>query len=115
MFLAALPLNAQQPLALRDDAVLAAGMSTDVDVLSIRVHLAAVNEQRIRRSADLEVARAALNDAMGLALDTPHALTTALTPADLPELVLDCSPSSATTGAQALAPAAPSKPSTIAC
>jgi outer membrane protein TolC len=73
----------------RAEAVRAAGMSTDVDVLSIRVHLAAVNEQRIRRAADLEVARAALNDAMGLALDTPHALTTALTPADLPELVLD--------------------------
>jgi outer membrane protein TolC len=73
----------------RAEAVRAAGMSTDVDVLSIRVHLAAVNEQRIRRTADLEVARAALNDAMGLALDTPHALTTALTPADLPELVLD--------------------------
>ena len=31
----------------RAQSVLAAGMSTDVDVLSIRVHLAAVNEERI--------------------------------------------------------------------
>jgi hypothetical protein len=33
----------------RAEAVRAAGMSTDVDVLSIRVHLAAVTEQRIDR------------------------------------------------------------------
>src|SRR5664279_1022545 len=45
--------------------VRAAGVSTDVDVLSIRVHLAAVNEQRIRRAADLDFSKAALNDAMG--------------------------------------------------
>ena len=56
-------------------------MSTDVDVLSIRVHLAAVHEQRIQRTADLDVARAALNDALGQPLDTPHELTTGLTPA----------------------------------
>ncbi|MGD0778364.1 MAG: TolC family protein, partial [Candidatus Solibacter sp.] len=36
----------------RAEAVRAAGMSTDVDVLSIRVHLAAVTEQRIDRAAD---------------------------------------------------------------
>ena len=36
----------------RAEAVRAAGMSTDVDVLSIRVHLAAVTEQRIERAAD---------------------------------------------------------------
>ncbi len=73
----------------RAESVRAAGMSTDVDVLSIRVHLAAVNEQRIQRSADLDVARAALNDALGLPLDTPHTLSTALTPIELPELALD--------------------------
>jgi len=73
----------------RAEAVRGAGMSTDVDVLSIRVHLAGVNERRIRSAADLEVARAALNDALGLALDTPHALTTALSPADLPEITID--------------------------
>jgi outer membrane protein len=73
----------------RAEAVRAAGMSTDVDVLSIRVHLAAVTEQRINRTADLDVAKAALNDALGLPLDTPHALTTPLAALDLPDLELD--------------------------
>lgn len=73
----------------RAETVRNAGMSTDADVLSIRVHLAGVNEQRIRRSADLDVARAALNDAMGLPLDAPHSLTTALTPATIPDPGLD--------------------------
>jgi len=72
----------------RAENVREAGLSTDVDVLSIRVHLANVTEQRIRRAADLDVARAALNDALGLPLDTAHSLTTELTPADLPELEL---------------------------
>jgi outer membrane protein TolC len=49
------------------------------------VHLAAVTEQRIQRAADLEVAESALNDALGLPLDTPHTLTSALRPVDLPE------------------------------
>lgn len=66
----------------RAKSVRDAGMSTDIDVLSINVHAAAVREQRIQRSADLDVARAALNDAMGLPLDAPHILTTALTPLD---------------------------------
>jgi len=72
----------------RADAVRAAGMSTDVDVLSIRVHLAAVKEQQIRRRADLDVARAALNDVLGLPLDTPHELTTPLRAAGLADLEL---------------------------
>jgi outer membrane protein TolC len=72
----------------RAESVHAAGMSTDVDVLSIRVHLAAVTEQRIRRAADLDVAKSALNDALGLPLDTGHVLTTSLSPIDLPELTL---------------------------
>jgi outer membrane protein TolC len=72
----------------RAESVRAAGMSTDVDVLSIRVHLAAVNEQRIQRGADLDVARAALNDALGLPLDTSHVLTTSLIALDLPETEL---------------------------
>jgi len=62
-----------------------AGMTTDVDVLSVRVHLANVREQQIRRSADLEVARAALNDALGLPLDAPHSLTNSLSSVPLPK------------------------------
>jgi outer membrane protein len=72
----------------RAESIRAAGMSTDVDVLSIRVHLAAVTEQRINRAADLEVAKSALNDALGLPLDTPHTLTTALQPYDTPDVKL---------------------------
>jgi len=69
----------------RAEAIRSAGMSTEVDVLSIRVHLAGVREQQIRRAADLDVARAALNDVLGLPLDTAHTLTTQLTPLNLPE------------------------------
>jgi len=72
----------------RAQAIRSVGMSTDVDVLSIRVHLAGVREQQIRRASDLDVARAALNDALGLPLDTAHALTTALTPLKPPEGLL---------------------------
>ena len=73
----------------RAESVLAAGMSTDVDVLSIRVHLAAVSEQRINRGAELEVAKAALNDALGMPLDSPHFLTTPLVALSLPDQALD--------------------------
>ncbi len=82
----------------RAEAVRAAGMSTDVDVLSIRVHLAAVTEQRIDRAADVDVAKAALNDALGLPLDTPHTLTTPLAALVLPDLALDGLESAASTG-----------------
>ena len=64
----------------RAQAVRSAGMSTDVDVLSIRVHLAGVRELQIRRAAALDVARATLNDVLGLPLDTAHTLTTPLAP-----------------------------------
>ena len=73
----------------RAEAVRASGMSTDVDVLSIRVHLAAVTEQQIRRSADLDVARAALDDVLGEALDTKYALTTPLSQVDLGDVAFD--------------------------
>ncbi|GAC1652661.1 MAG: TolC family protein [Acidobacteriaceae bacterium] len=68
----------------RAQNVRSAGMSTDVDVLSIRVQLSGVREQEIRHSADLDVARATLNDVLGLPLDTPHTLTTPLAPLTLP-------------------------------
>jgi outer membrane protein TolC len=67
----------------RSEARRANGMATDADVLSIRVHIAAVREEQIRRTADLEVARAAMNDAMGLPLDVEHTLTTKLVPLPL--------------------------------
>ena len=73
----------------RADNVRASGMSTDADVLSIRVHLAAVKEQRIRRAADLELARAALNDSLGVPLDTRFDLTTPLAAVALDKLPLD--------------------------
>jgi outer membrane protein TolC len=73
----------------RAESIRAAGMSTDAAVLSIRVHLAAVNERRIQAAAGLDIARAALNDILGLPLDSSHRLTTVLDPLDLPELALD--------------------------
>ena len=72
----------------RAQNVRSAGMSTDVDVLSIRVQLSGVREQEIRHSADLDVARATLNDVLGLPLDTPHTLTTPLAPLTLPREAL---------------------------
>lgn len=72
----------------RAEDVRAAGMSTDVDVLSIKVHLASVNEQRITRQAQLDVARAALNDAMGLPLEAEHVLAGILSPTGPAEMVL---------------------------
>jgi len=65
----------------RAETVRAAGMATDADVLSIAVHVASMKEQVIRREADLKVARAALNEALGLPLDSTHTLTTQLTAA----------------------------------
>jgi outer membrane protein TolC len=71
--------SAEADLA-RAQAIRSVGMSTDVDVLSIRVHLAGVREQQIRRAADQDVARAALNDVLGMPLDTPHTLSEPLSP-----------------------------------
>jgi outer membrane protein len=73
----------------RAEAVRAVGMSTDVDVLSIRVHLAAVTEQQIRRAADLDVARAALNDVLGQPLEATYTLTTALASAGVADTSLE--------------------------
>ncbi len=73
----------------RAQAVREAGMSTNADVLSIRVHLAAMREEQIRRKADLDVARAALNEALGLPLSESHSLTTPLTAASLSQQSLE--------------------------
>lgn len=60
-----------------------AGMTTEADVLSLRVHLAGVREQQIRAANDLQVAQAMLNEALGVPLDTEYTLTSPLTPAGL--------------------------------
>jgi outer membrane protein TolC len=62
----------------RAETVRQAGMATDADVLAIRVHLASVREAEIRRIYDVQVAIAALNEALGQPLDTRHDLTTKL-------------------------------------
>jgi outer membrane protein len=64
----------------RAEKVRRAGMSTDADVLSIRVHLARMQEQKIRHEADWRTAEAALNDALGEPIDTTHTLTSILSP-----------------------------------
>jgi len=73
----------------RDQALRAAGMSTQADVLSIQVHLAAMKEQQIRRRADFEVALAALNETLGLPLSEQHELATVLTRASIDEESLE--------------------------
>lgn len=54
------------------------GVTTDSDVLSIRVHLASVRQEAIERRTQLEVALAALNVAMGAPEDATFTLTTPL-------------------------------------
>jgi outer membrane protein TolC len=62
----------------RAESIYESGRSTHADVLALRVHLAAMREQQIRASNDLAVARAALNDALGVSLDREFGLTTPL-------------------------------------
>ena len=62
----------------RAESIYDSGRSTQADVLALRVHLAAMREQQIRASNDLAVARAALNDALGVSLDRAFELTTPL-------------------------------------
>lgn len=51
-----------------------AGRATDADVLQVEVHLARAREQQIRAEADERIARATLNDLMGMPLDAPFEL-----------------------------------------
>ena len=67
----------------RAQNVRAAGMSTDADVLSVRVHLADMKQREIQARYALDVAQAALNDALGAPLETQHELSTTLVPARL--------------------------------
>jgi outer membrane protein len=73
----------------RAENVRTAGMSTDADVLTIRVHLAGVREQEIRRTYDLEVARAALAETMGTTPGSEFDLTTPLSEISSPGPALD--------------------------
>ena len=56
-----------------------AGRATELDVLAVKVHRAAMEEQLIRRRSELRQAEAALNEAMGAPLAEPHRLTSNLT------------------------------------
>jgi len=58
-----------------------AGMTTDADVLALRVHLAEVEDQRIRAGNNVRVARARLNDVLAEPLETEYTLSTPLRPA----------------------------------
>jgi outer membrane protein len=62
----------------RAESIYQSGRSTRADALALRVHLAAMLEQRIRSANDLAVARAAFNDALGVSLDRVFELTTPL-------------------------------------
>jgi len=62
----------------RAESIYRSGRSTQADVLDLRVHRAAMQEQQIRASNDLAVARATLNDALGVSLDRTFELTTPL-------------------------------------
>jgi outer membrane protein TolC len=80
--------SAEADLA-RAETIRAAGMATDADVLSIRVHLASVREQLIRRTNDVELSRAALNDALGVPLSQRYDLTTPLAAVPLSAIPLE--------------------------
>jgi outer membrane protein len=68
----------------RAETIRAAGMSTDADVLSVRVHLASMKEREIQARYALEVAGATLDDALGQPLETQYDLSTPLLAANLP-------------------------------
>ena len=74
----------------RAESIYRSGRSTRADVLAVRVHLAAMREQEIRASNEQAVARAALNDALGVSLDRAFDLTTPLeSSAAAPEATLE--------------------------
>jgi outer membrane protein TolC len=62
----------------RAESIYRSGRSTEADVLAVRVHLAATQDQQIRASNELAVARATLNDALGVSLDRAFELVTPL-------------------------------------
>lgn len=62
----------------RAETVFASGMSTKADVISVRVHLGAAEQQRIQAESDVGIAHATLNDALGTDLDRNWSLATPL-------------------------------------
>ncbi len=64
---------------IRAQAVFDAGMSTQADVMAVRVHLGEAQQRRIQARSDAGTARAALNDALGVDLDERWTLATPLT------------------------------------
>ena len=65
----------------RSQALRDAGMTTDADVLALRVHLAEMEDQRIRARNSLRLALARLNDVVAVPLETEYLLSTPLRPA----------------------------------
>lgn len=59
---------------------LSAGMATEADVLSVKVYLAQIDEQKANQLAARTTALATLNDALGLPLEAEHKLSTRLQP-----------------------------------
>jgi outer membrane protein len=78
--LAASQADGERARTLRD-----AGMATDADLLAVQVQIANLKQRLIQATAEVEVARAALNQSMGRPLDTGARLTTALTAAAAPD------------------------------
>jgi outer membrane protein TolC len=58
------------------------GLATEADLLSIQVHAAHLQEQRIEASNLVEIRRAELNEKIGEPLDRRYSLLTPLTPAE---------------------------------
>ena len=73
----------------RAQAMYEAGMTTKADVLAVEVHRSTAEQERIRAVNDFEVARAALNDAIGIGLDEPRETVTPLTAAGPPTETLE--------------------------
>jgi outer membrane protein TolC len=64
----------------RAEALKEAGMATEADVLSIRVHAAGLEARRISAENDLRLLKAGLNRVMGRPLDAAFELSTPLEP-----------------------------------
>jgi outer membrane protein TolC len=67
----------------RAQNLLDAGMTTEADVLAVRVHRSSLEQERIRAEVDVDVALAALDDALGMPLDQRYELSTTLDETDL--------------------------------